>query len=102
MKASGSASTLQHFNTTVNACLMWCYGSMDVNNNMVEEESWAEITVGTESKDAEKRESESIVGLWCGFTKSDTDQIKVISITWHQKVVISDLKMSTLFYHLKT
>ncbi len=44
----------------------------------------------------------SIVWLWFGFKKSDTDQTTVICKTCHQQVVTSDSNTSNLFYHLKT
>ncbi len=43
----------------------------------------------------------SIVWLWFGFKKSDTNQTTVICKTCRQQVVTSDSNTSNLFYHLK-
>ena len=51
---------------------------------------------------AEKGARNSIVWLWFGFKKSDTDQTMVICKKCCQQVVTSDLNISNLFYHLKT
>lgn len=44
----------------------------------------------------------SIIWLWFGFKKSDTDQTTVICKTCRQQVVTSDSNTLNLFHHLKT
>ena len=57
-----------------------------------------------ESQDAEPKRGnqKSIVWLWFGFKKSDTDHTMGICKTCRQQVVTSDSNTSDLFYHLKT
>ena len=74
----------------------------DENNITSNVTSDADTEAEPQRSRAEKGERHSIVWLWFGFKKSDTDQTTWISKTCRQQVVTSNSNTSNLFYHLKT